>query len=49
MPYPDWVNYSKKFTLRCDEGVITSQSGGFDAEGFVEFTVKGFEAPPGGP
>ncbi|MFV1948564.1 MAG: hypothetical protein ACC633_01375 [Anaerolineales bacterium] len=49
MPYPDWANYSKKFTLRCGEGVTTDQRGGYDAEGFVEFTVKGFKAPPGGP
>jgi hypothetical protein len=48
-PYQDWTNYSKKFTLRCDEGVTTSQDGGYDAEGFIEFTVKGFMAPPESP
>ncbi len=47
MPYQNWANYSKKYSLRCGEGVTSSS--GFDAEGYIEFTVKGFKAPPGGP
>jgi hypothetical protein len=42
MPYEDWGNYTDSYSLRCGQG-LTSSSGD-DADGFANFTVRGFRA-----